>query len=153
MLFIILSACVLGALTVWIHAVGIAILLRRWLRVRVAPSTRLFSIIRMLLHVIGWLALLHLTEIALWALFYWWRGCLPNLEAALYFSGVTYTTLGYGDLVLAKPWRLLAPLEGLVGVLMCGLSMGYFFVVVNRMPQWPLMPRETTPAAPGEERK
>jgi len=30
-------------------------------------------------------------------------------QAAFYFSGVTYTTLGYSDLVLAKPWRLLGP--------------------------------------------
>jgi hypothetical protein len=48
---------------------------------------------------------------------------------------VAYTTVGYGDVVLARPWRLLTPLEGLVGVLMCALSMGYFFVVVNRMQQ------------------
>jgi hypothetical protein len=58
-----------------------------------------------------------------------------NAESAFYFSGVTYTTLGYGDLVLAKPWRLLAPIEGLMGVLMCGLSTGYFFVVVSRIHQ------------------
>ena len=55
---------------------------------------------------------------------YLWRGCMPNAEAAFYFSGVTYTTLGYGDVVLAEPWRLLAPVEGLMGVLMCGLSTG-----------------------------
>ncbi len=150
MLSIIFSACVLGALTVWIHAAGLALLLRRWIRVHPAPPTRLFGIIRMLLHVIAWLALLHLAEISLWALFYWLRGCLPNLESAMYFSGVTYTTLGYGDLVLAKPWRLLAPLEGLAGVLMCGLSMGYFFFVVNRMHQ---SPREATTTASGKENR
>ena len=85
---------------------------------------------------IWWLILLHLAEISIWGLFYLWRGCLPNAEAAFYFSGVTYTTLGYGDVVLAKPWRLLAPIEGLMGVLMCGLSTGYFFVVVSRIHQW-----------------
>jgi len=148
MLSIILSACVLAVLTAWIHAVGIALLLRHWFRRRAAAPTSLFNILRMLLRVIGWLGLLHLAEIALWALFYWWRGCLPNLEDAFYFSGVTYTTIGYGDLVLAKPWRLLAPLEGLSGVLMCGLSMGYFFVVVNRMN---LSPRETPTTASGKE--
>jgi Ion channel len=88
-----------------------------------------------LLRVVWWLLLLHLAEITLWALFYLWRGYLPDAEAAFYFSGVTYTTVGYGDIVLAKSYRLLAPLEGLVGVLMCSLSMGYFFVVVNRILQ------------------
>ena len=85
---------------------------------------------------IWWLILLHLLEISIWGLFYLWRGYLPNAEAAFYFSGVTYTSLGYGDVVLAKPWRLLAPIEGLVGVIMCGLSTGYFFVVVSRIHQW-----------------
>ena len=43
--------------------------------------------------------------------------------------------MGYGDLVLAKPWRVLAPIEGLTGILMCGLSTGVCFAVVNRIYQ------------------
>ena len=58
---------------------------------------------------------------------------MPNAEAAFYFSGVTYTTIGYGDVVLLKPWRLLGPIEGFIGILMCGLSTGYFFVVVSHV--------------------
>ena len=63
------------------------------------------------------------------------RHARPDAEAAVYFSGVTYTTIGYGDLVLAKPWRLLAPIEGLTGILMCGLSAGIFFAVVSHIYQ------------------
>ena len=82
---------------------------------------------------VAWrLILLHLAEIAVWALFYWWQKCLPDAESSFYFSGVTYTTLGYGDLVLPQEWRLLAPVEGLTGILMCGLSTGFFFAVVSR---------------------
>jgi hypothetical protein len=80
-----------------------------------------------------WLILFHLAEIALWGLFYLWWGCLPDAEAAFYFAGVTYTSIGFGDLVLAKPWRLLGPIEGLTGILMCGLSAGFFFAVVSRI--------------------
>jgi Ion channel len=150
MLSVFLHACLLAALTAWIHAVGIAVLVSRWSRIRAITSTDLFSVSRMLMHALGWLALLHLAEIALWALFYWWRGCLPNLEAALYFSGVTYTTVGYGDIVLAKPWRLIAPVEGLTGVLMCGLSTGYFFVVVSRIHQ---LQHATATTASAKEKK
>ena len=132
---IILSACVLSFLTVAVHATGIAVLVRGLVRLHGGPPTGDWPIARMLLRIIWWLVLLHLTEISMWGLFYWWRGCLPNAESAFYFSGVTYTTLGYGDLVLAKPWRLLAPIEGLMGVLMCGLSTGYFFVVLSRVHQ------------------
>jgi hypothetical protein len=46
---------------------------------------------------------------------------------------VTYTTVGYGDLVLPEQWRLLGPVEGLTGILMCGLSTGFFFALVSRL--------------------
>ena len=135
MLSIGLSGCVLAALTMGMHATGIAVLLRGLMRLHALPPTGVWPITRMLLRMIWWLILLHLAEISIWGLFYLWRGCLPNAEAAFYFSGVTYTTLGYGDVVLAKPWRLLGPIEGLMGVLMCGLSTGFFFVVVSRIHQ------------------
>jgi len=135
MLSIILSACVLVAITIWMHAAGIAVLLRVLRKPHLVSPMRVWAITLMLLHMIWWLILLHLAEISVWALFYLWRGCMPNAEAAFYFAGTTYTTIGYGDLVLAKPWRLLGPIEGLVGILMCGLSMGYFFVVVSRVYQ------------------
>ena len=51
--------------------------------------------------------------------------------SALYFSGVTYTTVGYGDLVLPELWRVFAPAEALAGILMSGLSTGLF---CNRQP-------------------
>jgi hypothetical protein len=58
---------------------------------------------------------------------------MPDLASALYFSAVTYTTTGYGDLVLAEEWRLLGAVEALTGILMCGWSTGFFFAVVNRL--------------------
>ena len=112
--------------------------------------TSLPLITRLLLEIVWWLVLLQLAEISIWALFYLWRGCLPNTETAFYFSGVTYTTIGYGDVVLATPWRLLAPVEGLMGVLMCGLSTGYFFVVANFIYQ--SQTRKPTAAAPASGR-
>jgi hypothetical protein len=72
-----------------------------------------------------------------WALFYFWEGCLPDADSAFYFSGVTYTTIGYGDVVLPKPWRILGPVEGVTGILMCGLSAGLFFATVS----WIYVPR------------
>jgi hypothetical protein len=64
---------------------------------------------------------------------YLWSECLPDAESAFYFSGVTYATIGYGELVLPKPWRMLAPIEGLTGILMCGLSAGLFVALANRI--------------------
>jgi len=126
-----LIAWCLLALTVTIHAAGLASMLRGGL-LRV-PARRFWPVTGLLVRVAWWLVLLHLAEISVWALFYWWQDCLPDAESAFYFSGVTYTTVGYGDLVLPKEWRLLGPVEGLTGILMCGLSTGFFFAVVSKL--------------------
>ena len=120
--------CLLG-LTVTIHAAGLSAMLPHVLSA--LPDRRFWPVTWQILWVAWRLILLHLTEIAAWALFYWWK-CLPDAESSFYFSGVTYATLGYGDLVLPEEWRLLGPVEGLVGILMCGLSTGFFFVVVSK---------------------
>jgi hypothetical protein len=117
---------------VTIHAAGLSAVLRRVLVSTARPDPRFWAATRLLIFVAWTLLLLHLAEIAVWALFYWWQRCLPDAESAFYFSGVTYTTVGYGDLVLQQEWRLLGPLEGLTGILMCGLSTGFFFVIVSK---------------------
>ena len=129
----ILIACVLVAITVAVHAVGLAVLLRALMRSHALPPTRFWPITWLLIRVTWWLILIHLAEISVWGMFYFWQDCLPDVESAFYFAGVTYTTIGYGDLVLPKPWRMLSPVEGLLGILMCGLSAGLFFAVVSRI--------------------
>ena len=125
-----LTAWCLLALTVTIHAAGLSALLRR--ASSRPPDRRFWSVTGLLVWLAGRLVILHLAEIAVWALFYWWQKCLPDAESSFYFSGVTYTTVGYGDLVLPQEWRLLGPVEGLTGILMCGLSTGFFFAVLSK---------------------
>jgi len=128
-----LAGCAMMAGCVIIHAAGIAWALR-WLRRGPLPDgfwpgTWLF--VRLAL----WMVLLHLTEITVWATMYVWNRALPDLPSALYFSVVTYTTTGYGDVVLPPPWRLDAGIEALTGILMCGWSTGFFFAIVSRLHQ------------------
>ena len=75
---------------------------------------------------------LHLLQILLWAGFYRWN-CLPSWESAFYFSAASYSTVGYGDLLLPRMWRNLGPVEGVTGVLMCGLSAAFLFAIVTRL--------------------
>ena len=80
-----------------------------------------------------WIVLLHLAEITAWAELYRWQDAMPDLPSALYFSAVTYTTTGYGDVVLPEGWRLVGGVEALTGILMCGWSSGFFFAIVLRL--------------------
>lgn len=138
------TAAILVAITVAVHAAGFALVLRYFMKSHATPPTQFWPITWLLIRVTWLLILMHVVEITVWALFYWWQGCLPDAEAAFYFAGVTYTTIGYGDLVLAKPWRILGPVEGLTGILMCGLSAGLFFGLVTRIYSSRLSPKPNT---------
>lgn len=78
------------------------------------------------------IVLLHGLAILLWAGFYRLR-CFPSWEIAFYFSASSYSTVGYGDVVLPSAWRLLSPLESVTGVLMCGISISVLFALVTRL--------------------
>ena len=122
----------LMALCVIIHAAGVTAVLPG-VRRRATPTKRFWAWTWLFVRLAGWIIVLHLVEITLWALFYVWTLAMPDLQSALYFSAVTYTTTGYGDLVLPPEWRLLGGIEALTGILMCGLSTGFFFAVFARM--------------------
>src|SRR4029453_4817004 len=90
----------LVAITVIIHAAGLAFVLERIGRSPTRPQTRFWPIACLLFAPPGGLIVFPLLEIAVWGLFFWWERCLPDAESSFYFSGVTYATIGYGDLVL-----------------------------------------------------
>jgi voltage-gated potassium channel len=78
------------------------------------------------------IVLLHGLAILLWAGFYR-SSCFPSWEIAFYFSASSYSTVGYGDVVLPSTWRLLGPLESVTGMLMCGISVSVLFALVTRL--------------------
>ncbi len=125
-------AWTLMALCVVVHAMGMTVALRLLDKMIVRMGVRFWLSTWLLVRVAGWAILLHLVEIALWAFFYTWKGALPDLTTALYFSAMTYTTTGYGDVVLPPAWRLVGGVEALTGILMCGWSAAFFFAVVDQ---------------------
>jgi voltage-gated potassium channel len=78
------------------------------------------------------IVILHGLEILLWATFYRTR-CFPSWEIAFYFSASSYSTVGYGDVIVPPTWRVLGPLESVTGVLMCGISVSVLFALVTRL--------------------
>ena len=126
-----LIAFALMALCVAIHAIGLMAMFR-WLKVQTARAERRFwPSVGRLIRIACWTVLLHLSQILVWAAYYSVRGAIPDFTTAAYFSAVTYTTTGYGDIVLAEEWRLVGGIEALTGILMCGLSTGMFFAVFS----------------------
>jgi len=128
-----LALCLMAG-CVALHTVGVTRVLR-WLRRCVQPAPNLWPGTRLLIGLAAWIILLHLVEITTWGLCYAWTGAMDGVQTALYFSAVTYTTTGYDDLILPKEWRLVGAVESLTGILMCGLSTGFFFAVLSRLYQ------------------
>jgi hypothetical protein len=82
------------------------------------------------------LVLLHIVEVGIWAITY---RILPGLtpldswEEAVYFSTVTFASLGYGDIVIQGSWRLLSAIQAMNGLLLFGWSTALLFSVVQRI--------------------
>ena len=81
------------------------------------------------------LFLASLCEAAIWAASYVHLGTLETFEEALYFSIVTYTTLGFGDITLSEEWRLLCSFEAANGIILFGWSTALVYAFVQRMIQ------------------
>ena len=135
MILQLLFAFALTSATVIIHAFGsfeaIAYLSRVWQRKKGIQKS--FVSVIQILRVVSVLLLLHWIEAGIWAGFFLASGALPDLETATYFSLTSYTTLGYGDVVLPMSWRLLGPFEGAVGILMFGWSTGIMVAAITRI--------------------
>jgi hypothetical protein len=136
MLWKLLVAFALMATCVVIHAASVTSALR-WVRAHASVRTadQYWPRIWLFIRVAAWIIVFHLLEIAVWATCYWSSGAMPDLPSSVYFSTVTYTTTGYGDLVLPAEWRLVGGVEALTGILMCGWSTGFFFAIVTRLEQ------------------
>jgi hypothetical protein len=78
-----------------------------------------------------WLFLAMIAEVWTWAVLYLALGAVGSLEQAVYFSTVTFTTLGFGDITLDEKWRLLSSFEAANGLLMFGWSTALAFVAVR----------------------
>ena len=121
-------------LTLWLQSAGVAVLVA-WVRRALGGDMRTMGafrsaalVVRLALAVV----VLQILEILLWATFYRWR-CLPSWDSAIYFSASSYSTLGCNDVTLPPDWRTLGPLESVIGMLMCGISVSLLFAIVTRL--------------------
>jgi hypothetical protein len=133
-----LSNIAIGAililLTTAVHAGGMSLALRS---VRSRPNTvgpgfhlgRVFSVGRVVLI----MYLVGVVEVLIWAAAYLTFDVIEGFEKAIYFSAVTFTTLGYGDVVLDGSRRLLSALEAINGIMMFGWSTAIVIAAVQRV--------------------
>jgi hypothetical protein len=135
MLALLSTTVFLVAITAAIPAYGTVYWIR-YLRKRYAEpdgNFRAETALRVLTSTAVVLLMLHLLEVVVWALAY--RPVLPSgplasFVRAVYFSVVTFATLGYGDITLVDhEWRVISGIEALNGVLLVGWTTALLFAV------------------------
>ena len=134
-------AALIVIITLWLQSAGLAALIH-WVRHTLARDAHRLGPFRSALLVVRLTAaviLLHAVLILFWASCYR-RLCFSSWESALYFSASSYATVGYDDVVLPSNWCMLGPLESIIGVLMCGISVSALFATVTRLVSRPAAP-------------
>ena len=76
-----------------------------------------------------------MVQIALWGVLFIVLGEFDELYEATYHSAVNFASLGYGDIVMSTPWKLLGPLEACCGVLMLGMTAAALMAILQQMIQ------------------
>ncbi|HXZ81250.1 MAG TPA: ion channel [Terriglobales bacterium] len=129
-----IAAVILVTATLLLQCAGMGVLIH-WARASIARGLNGLGPWRASLLMIRFttaIVILHILQIVLWAAFYRWR-CLPSWESSFYFSASSYSTVGYGDVVLPRIWRALGAVESITGVLMCGISVSALFAIATRL--------------------
>jgi hypothetical protein len=121
--------------TVTIHFGGLILLLRILRRRghRFHAHESVFGEVALLLFVILGIFAIHTVEIWLYAVVYQGIGAIADFETALYFSTSSFTTLGYGDVTLAREWRVFGSIEAANGLVLFGWSTAFLLSVTTRL--------------------
>ncbi len=93
-------------------------------------------IIMLLLMALGVIVFAHTVQVWIWAAVYIQYGALLSWNDAIYFSLVTYTSLGYGDIVLGPGLRIFAAFASVTGLLGFGLSTALLVALFTRLITW-----------------
>lgn len=99
-------------------------------RVKALQGTALLPVVTLSLALI-WVLLLLTISIWSWAVMFVALGLFETVEPALYFAIVSFTTVGYGDVVLEPNWRLLAGMTATNGLLIFGLFTAFLVEILE----------------------
>lgn len=83
--------------------------------------------------VVMWFFVAICAQCWLWAALLIALGAVEGFEPAIYFTTVTFTTLGYGDIVLDPEWRLLGAFAATNGTMIVGWTTAMIVIAVQRV--------------------
>lgn len=136
MVYNLLLGLLMVGITVFIQAIGTNIWRRHIFDKYFNLDYNLFKkrTIHLLIITSFYLISINVLQAFLWGLMYYSLPHMTNLETlekAVYFSLVTFTTLGYGDITIPTDYRMLSGIEAMNGILLIGWSTTLMFSTVQ----------------------
>lgn len=136
MLITILITTILTALAVMIHYEALHLLSRQVRRLSIRPRYRIVVVLygALVAHIIEiWLfAAGYYLSVLQWGLGSFTGNPVQGFDDAVYFSFITYTSLGFGDVVPAGPARFLVGVEALLGLVLIAWTASYLYVQMQK---------------------
>lgn len=100
---------------------------------RMPSGHGLLAHVRPLLVVMIAMMLGNFLQIMIWGVLFIFLGEFSEVYEAVYHSAVNFTSLGYGDIVMSKRWKLMGPLEAANGVLMFGMTSAALMAILQQL--------------------
>lgn len=128
-------ATLMVSITTLVHFFGLLLLTRLMSRAHVRLRTNEGALRQagMILLVVFGIFALHTVQVWTYAVLYELLGEFETFEQALYFSTVSFSTLGFGDLTLSKSWRVLGAIEAVNGLVLIAWSTAFLMSVTTRL--------------------
>ena len=121
--------------TIIIQIAGLAVLIwiMRWRAPRFAGLAYVLEQLGVILAVVMGLFVMHALQVWAFAGLYLVIGAFEEFETALYFSTSSFTTVGYGEIFMEPPWRIVSAVQSAAGFLVLGWSTVFLISVLSRL--------------------
>ncbi len=126
------SLLIVVTILVSVTLIGVAIEVLLWFAGKLSRGSHTAESFLALTITTTWLVFVVTVNVWIWAFAYLWLGIFDQLEEALYFSLVCFTTLGFGDIVLSENWRLFSGFTATAGFILFGLGTAFLFEIMSR---------------------
>jgi hypothetical protein len=126
------SVLIIVSIIISVIMIGIAIQVLLYFAGRLSRGNHLAESILALGATTTWFVFVVTVNVWIWAFAFMALGVFSELEEALYFALVSFTTLGFGDVILPQEWRLLSGFVATAGFMLFGLGTAFLFEIMQR---------------------
>ena len=127
------SALVCFSIVVMVGFISVAIVMLKRIGTWLVEGNPIIRMMVSLSGVVLWLLAALTVAVWIWAAAFFLLGLFETFEESLYLAAVAFTTLGFGDVVIGKDWRLLAGLIAANGLILFSLVTAFLIEFVSQL--------------------